>query len=110
MLHRKDEIYWMEDSVALVVISFFNDGRGSDDVVGRRFAAGWLHGDTERKSLPLCGLAYGNEVVGLRPFPEELLDDRASAAELSDDNVEACAFGCGGGSAVGGVVAKPDGV
>src|ERR1700754_13994 len=97
-------------SVAIVIVAFLEDGGGSDNVVGGRLAAGGLYGYAERQALPLGGLAYRDEVIGLWPSPEELLDDRSTGSELGDYDVEAGSFGGGGGAAVGGVVAKPDGV
>ena len=67
-------------SVAVVVVAFFDDGGGSDDIVGSGFAASRLNGDAERKALPFGGLADGDEVVGLGPFAEELLDDGAAGS------------------------------
>src|SRR5271170_818319 len=94
-------------SVLVGVVALFEDGGGADDVVGGGFAAGWFQGDAHRQALPLSGLADRNEVVGLGPRADLLLDHGAACAELRHDGEET-ALGCGGDAAVGGVVAEPD--
>ena len=65
--------------VAVVgVVALFDDGGGSDYVVGGGVASGGLDGDAEREALPLCGLADGNEVIGFRPVADGLLHDGAA--------------------------------
>ena len=93
--------------VLVCVVALFDDGGGADDVVGGGIAAGWFKGDTHWEALPLCRLADGDEVVGLRPGADLFPDYRTAGSELSDDGEEA-AFRCGGDAAVGGIVAEPD--
>ncbi len=68
-----------------------------------------MEGDADGQALPFGGLADGDEVVGLGPGADGALDDGAARSELGDYGDEA-AFGGGGDSAVGGVVAEPDGI
>ncbi len=95
--------------VVVCVVALFDDGGGADDVVGGGIAAGWFEGDAHGQALPLCGLADGDEVVGLRPGADLLPDYRTARSELGDDGEET-AFGGGGDAAVGGIVAEPDDV
>jgi len=68
-----------------------------------------LEGDADGQALPFGGLAYGDEVVRLGPRADGALNYGATCSELGDYGDET-AFGGGGDSAVGGVVAEPDGI
>jgi hypothetical protein len=88
---------------------FFYEGGGAEDVEGEGFGGGGLEGYADRQALPFGGLADGDEVVGLGPGADGALDYCAARSELGHYGDET-AFGGGGDSAVGGVIAEPDGI
>jgi len=96
-------------SVAVVVVAFFGDGCGADDVVSCGFASRGLDGASQGQALSLCQLADGDEVVGLGPVADGLLHDGARASSCATMTLEAGAFRGGAGFALGSVVAKPNG-
>ena len=101
----------------VVVVAFFDKGGGADDVEGDGVSAGGLEGGAHGEALPFGGGADGAGVVGLGPAANGTLGDGFAAAGLSYDGDEAAnsftlgrTAGGGGGAAIGGVVAEPDGV
>src|SRR6266702_3166775 len=96
-------------SVLVGVVALFDDGGGAEHVEGDGVAAGGLQGDAHGQALPPGGLADRDEVVGLGPLADLPLDYGVAGSQLRDDGEEASLGGVGG-SAVGGIVAEPDGV
>ena len=91
----------------LRVVVVFDEGDGSDDVVGDGLAVGELEGGAHRCALPDGACADGPRGRGQGPGRDGFLDDGFAGAELGDDGDEST-FGGGRDAAVGGVVAEPD--
>jgi hypothetical protein len=65
--------------VHLGFFALFEDGGGSDHVVGGGLAAGGFQSDAHRQMLTPGGMPDGNGVVGQRPGADWLLDDGPGA-------------------------------
>ena len=72
---------------------FFYEGGGAEDVEGEGFGGGGLQGYAYGQSLPLCGLADGDEVIGLGPGSDGADYYGAAGSELSDYGYEAALGG-----------------